>query len=331
MSNYSADDNLTCFTRYDNDWFAAVVGVRSAVAILSILCCIVVILLIVLFQKYNFFTQRLILYFTIATLSYSIVCAINVEGYKAYRDSTIHSYCVFTGFLEQFASWWFVLAVACIITDLFIKVMFDKRTERFEIAYIIITFIFPVLVAAVPFINLTYGPAGAWCWIRSFNYDCSKYHLGAALRYILYYIPFYVLMSVLLVMLAIILIKLRAQQRSWAGKFDPQMLEMKHRMEKEVRPLIAYPIVFLVGNVLASVNRIVNEPILATWFITAFVYALQGIIIMFAFFLDPETRKKLTWRHIVAAVKNRRQGQIQEYDIPYNLFLREPEIENDAT
>ena len=330
----SSDDNLTCFTSYDNDWFAAVVGVRSAVAILSILCCIVVILLIVLFQKYNFFTQRLILYFTIATLSYSIVSAINVEGYKAYRDSTINGYCVFIGFLEQFTSWWFLLAVTCIVVDLFIKVIFNKMTDlRFEIAYIIITFVSPILIAWIPFVDVAYGPSGAWCWIRSTNSDCSFYLFGTILRFLLFYCPLYILLFVQLVLLVIVFIKLRRQHRSWAGKFDPDTLEMKRRMQKEVRPLITYPIVFLLANVFPLMNRIANviqdEPILPLWFLVAIVFSIQGVIVMFAFALDPETRKKLTWRHIVAAFKNlvSRQGRIEEYDI-HQDNLTEPEIEN---
>ena len=329
--NNSSD--LSCFEIYDNNGFLAVVTLRSAISVISFFCCLCMIFLIILFQKYLFFTQRLILYLSIATLGYSIVSAINVEGYKAYRDSVVQGYCVFTGFLEQVITWWVLLSITCIMVDLFVKVMFNKMTEWFEIGYLIITFASPLLIAWIPFIYLAYGSSGAWCWIRSKEYkDCSDFSFGLALQFALYYVPLYLLMAILLVLLIIILVKLRKQQTSWVGNFDPKTLEMKKQMQKEVLPLIYYPIIFLVVNIPPFITRITsqvqpNKPVLVLWIISAIVFPLQGVIIMLAFVFDSETRKTLTLPKIGAAFRRlfRREGNVDEYPMD-TTFTEEPEI-----
>lgn len=332
MAN-SSSDNQSCFTVYDNDGFLAVVCVRAVLAGISLLCCIGMIGLIVLFKKYMFFTQRLILYLAIATLTYSIVSALNVEGYKAYRNDSIRSYCVFTGFLEQVTSWWVLLAVTNIMTDLFVKVMFQKVTERFELVYVLVTFGVPILIAFIPFIQLSYGPSGAWCWIRGNQYtDCNSFLLGTLLQFILYYMPLYGLMIALLVMLIIVFVKLRKQRMSWTGNFEPAVLEMRKKMSKEVFPLISYPIIFLVLNIFPLILRITNaahpnEPVLALWFLSAAVFSLQGAVITLAFALDPETRQHLTIAHITAAIKRlgTKESSVEEYQIDQGP-TEEPEV-----
>lgn len=329
--NNSSD--LSCFEIYDNKGFLAVVTLRSAISIFSFFSCLCIIFLIILFQKYLFFTQRLILYLSIATLGYSIVAAINVEGYKAYRDSAVQRYCVFTGFLEQVITWWVLLSVTCIMVDLFVKVMFNKMTEWFEVGYVLIIFASPLLIAWIPFIYLAYGSSGAWCWIRSKEYkDCSDFTFGLVLQFALYYVPLYLLMAILLVLLIIILVKLRRQQTSWVGKFDPKTLEMKKQMQKEVLPLIYYPIIFLVINIPPWITRITsqaqpNKPVLALWIISAIVFPLQGVIIMLAFAIDSETRKMLSLPKIAAAIRRlfRREGNVDEYPLD-TTHTEEPEI-----
>lgn len=337
MSNNSTSDQ-SCFTVYDNDSFVAVVAVRSSLSIISMFCCLGMLLIIGLFKKYLFFTQRLIAYLSIATIAYSIVSAINVEGYKAYRSNSVRGYCIFTGLLEQIVSWWVFLAIACIVFDLFLKVMFRRETERFEWVYIIVTLVTPLLTAWIPFINLAYGPSGGWCWIRINNYDdCSSFTFGLVLRFVLYYAPFYILMCALLGALVIVFFKLRAQRRSWMGNFDPAVLALKKKMSREVFPLISYPIIFLVINIIPLILRIVNaiksnEPILPLWFLSTIVFSLQGAVVMLAFALDPETRRNLAPKQIMGAIKRlvTGEGNVEVYEIG-DEESKEPEITNSTS
>ena len=338
MSNNSSTVDLSCFTVYDNDGFVAVVAVRVALSIFSILCCLGMLLIIALFKKYLFFAQRLIAYLAIATLAYSVVSAINVEGYKAYRNDAIRGYCVFTGLLEQIVSWWVLLAISCIVFDLFVKIMLKRETERFEWVYIIVTLVTPLVTAWIPFINLAYGSSGAWCWIRGNNYDdCSLFTFGVVLRFVLYYGPFYLLMCGLLIALIIVFIQLRKQRRSWTGNFDPTVLTLKKKMSQEVFPLISYPIIFLVINIIPLILRIVNavksnEPIIALWFLSTIVFSLQGAVVMLAFALDPETRRNLAPMQLLGAIKRlvTREGKIDEYEMGDDSG-GEPEVVNSTS
>lgn len=310
MSSTGNTSNLTCYEVYDNAEFVAVVAVRSTISIISFFSCLCMILLMVLFKKYLFFTQRLILYLAIAALCYSIVAAANVEAYAVYRTPSLIGYCVFSGFLEQLISWWVILAASCIMLDLFIKVAFNKNTQHFEVGYILITFVSPFLHCWIPFIDLAYGPSGAWCWIRDTSLeDCSTFGLGLWLRFILYFIPLYLIMPILFVLLVVTLVLLWRQRTRWVGKFDPETKKLQKRMEKEVRPLLAYPIIFLVINLIPLINRIVgiyfpDDPVVALYFIVGIIYPLQGALVTITFVIDPETRKKLTWKEISVAIKS---------------------------
>jgi len=319
MSN---DSDLSCFEQYDTTGFVVVVGLRATVGVISFFCCLAMILIFILFRKYRFFTQRLILYLAIATLAYSLVSAINVEGYKAYRDDSIHDYCVFAGFLEQVMGNWVPVAITCIMVDVFVRVVFEKQTERFEIVYILIIFVSPILYSWIPFIQVAYGPAGAWCWIRDVDFDCNNFPFGTALRFVMYWIPLYILMPILVVLLIIVIIILRKQQKQFTGNLNPESTELKKRMRKEVIPLLYYPIIFLLLNIPPFFNRIVNafqsEPVLALWILSAISLPFQGVVITLAFALDPETRRKMTIPHILAATRHFFGKDIRMEEYPMN-------------
>ena len=336
MSTAVNSSNLSCYEVYDTPDFVAVVAVRSSVSIVSFFCCLSMITFMVLLKKYRFFTQRLILYLAIAALSYSLASAVNVEAHAVYRTPSLVGYCVFTGFLEQLISWWVIMAASCIMVDLFVKVAFNKNTERFEIGYFLITFASPFLHSWIPFIDLAYGPSGAWCWIKDTSLeDCSSFLPGVWMRFFLYFVPLYIIMPVLLILLVVMLVLLWRQRTRWVGKFDHETNRLRKRMEKEIRPLLAYPVIFLIINLFPLVNRIVNisnpeTPVVALYFIVGIIYPLQGTLVTIAFVLDPETRKKLRWKEISVAIKNcfiKETHLVSEYpleDIPHSDSLSKP-------
>ena len=47
----------------------------------------------------------------------------------------------------------------------------------------------PLPIACVPFITHTYGLAGAWCWIKATDADCSKSEAGVIEQFTLWYGP----------------------------------------------------------------------------------------------------------------------------------------------
>ena len=102
----------------------------------------------------------------------------------------------------------------------------------------------PLPIACVPFITHTYGLAGAWCWIKATDADCSKLEAGVTEQFTLWYGPLFVL-SILEI---IIVITCNLCKRAWSydrENCDPLLPRQNRRaVLKEVLPLIACPIIF---------------------------------------------------------------------------------------
>ena len=336
MSGNNTSVDLSCFEQFNNDRYVAVVAIRAVAGVISIIGCLCTITLIFLLKKHVFFTQRLILYLAISTLAYSLLSVLNVQGYKAYESESLQGYCVFMGFLEQFVSWWIPLAITCIVVDLSYKVIFNRASERLEIPYLVFIFASPILSSWIPFIYLAYGQAGAWCWIRDTSYDdCSnRLDFGTVLKFVLYWVPVLLIMIFLTILLVVIAIILRRKRREWSGKFDPEAMELKKRMHKEVLPLISYPIIYLLLNVFPFINRIANiattDTYFVLWLLAAVSLPLQGLVITIAFVADPETRSKLTYHHLIGTIRNISdgKGEVEEFHLDKSESSKEKEIEH---
>lgn len=317
-------DNISCIEIYDSVEFRAVTGIRSILSFISFFSILFIIALIVLFKKYAFFIQRLILYLCIGAATNAFVGGINVVGTIAHRNPSLAAYCVFIGFLDEYTGWWVLMAETIITIDVFIRVMLFKNTRRVEVLYVFLIFGFPILINWIPFTQSAYGGGGPWCWIRYTNDDCSRFIFGMAMQFVIWYIPLYFLMAILTVLIVIVLVTLHRRKSRWTGAFNPIASGAQERMQKEAQPLIAYPIIFIVLNLILLINRIYNvanpgRPNVVLWFISAFSYPLQGAIITMAYTLDPETRKKVRITELRAAAKTfSHSNMITEYPIEYS-------------
>ena len=322
MNNTS--NSTDCFP-FNSKEYHAVTILTVCVAFVSALACLLVIGGFVYFKKYLFFTQRLVLYLSIAAVLNSIAEMIRLHSVLQDTGSgwQMH-FCVFSGMLEQISGWWQLLAVFCITFSVFLKVMFNARPERIELLLLVGIFIFPLTFNWIPFINSTYGQAGAWCWIRNENSDCTLFEFGQYLRFTLWYAPLYIILIVLLVGYFIILCKLRSLKRKWHGRYDPEAEEEKERMQKEVRPLLWYPVFYIVLTIFPLVNRIQgaispNNPNLVLWVLQAISDPLQSAFVSVAYALDSETIRRLDWRQ--ALMVCRRSPQVREYRYQTNSRL----------
>lgn len=324
----SNDSNLSCFEKYDTNVFAAAAYLIVFIASISCIFCLLMIVLILLLKKYHFFTQRLILYLAIASLANGVVNGVDVFGYKVYRSRELLKLCEAVGCISQVASWWVVLATSCIMLDIFILAAFNRSTERYEWVYVVTTFFSPIVLTSwVPFIDTGYGPAGPVCWIKIRNLDnCQLLVFGELMQLVLYYIPYFLLVVVLTVLLSIALLLIRRKTKRWAGKYDPETQYLKSRMEKEIRPLVAYPIIFLLTNVFSFTYRVymivtdkVGTANIILWYLgIGTAYQLQGVLITLAFFLDPETRTRLSWASIRASTLGLfKSNTVSEYPIDF--------------
>ena len=316
-------NNTSCIHLFDTVEYKAVTGIRAILSFISFFSILFIIALIVLFKKYTFFIQRLILYLCIAAASNALVGGINVIGTIAYTSSSLAGYCAFIGFMDQYTGWWILMAETVITIDVFVRVMFSKDTKKVELVYCCLIFGFPILFNWIPFIHSAYGGGGPWCWIKYINDDCSPFLFGMVIQFVIWYVPLYLTMAILTILLVIVLVTLHRRKSRWTGTYDPSASGAQERMEKEAQPLVAYPLIFIVLNLILLINRLYNianpgNPIAGLWFIGALSYPLQGAIIAMAYTLDPETRKKVRFTELKAAAKNFRHSDVSEYPIEYH-------------
>ena len=262
VSNSSGSGgNGSCFNIYKDNYYIGVAVLSVVLSILSCICLLAVIAIIVLFKKYVYFNQKLILYLCIASLLYSCSTIINVTPADVDTNPASKGYCIVMGFVNHLLLWWQILCVAVIMIDIFIRVVFERDTQKYIIPYIIGILAPPIVVSWIPFIKLAYGPAGVFCWIRDREYkdlECMPFHFGIYLRFSLFYAPFYFVMISLSVLLFITLYVARRKKRRWIGarNLGKEKIDMQKKIMSEIRPLVGYPIAFIVVSVVPLILRI---------------------------------------------------------------------------
>ena len=226
------------------------------------------------------------------------------------------------------AGWAQVLAVTCITLELFLKVFFKWQINRLllEVIFIIVIFVIPLLFNWIPFINNTFGQSGPWCWIRSQNENCTDSDdMGVVLSLTLWYATVYPLLAILSFAYVIVLVSIWCQKYRYEGIYDPERLIRRNMMLSEVRPLMWYPLIFLVIELFPLVNRInelfsENQDLKVFWWLHAIVVPLEGGVIALVYALDPETRKRLRWSiikmYLIECFCHR--GKIDDYDFESN-------------
>ena len=315
----SGSDEFNC-SLFHSRPYVDVAIVSSASGSLSALCCVSVICLIFLFKKHYFFIQRLILYLTLAALfnCLSIIARLYRLGYNQESDE-LDTMCIITAFVDQTTMCSLFMAFSVITFTLLMRAVFRKNTSRLEPFYFLLIFGFPLTFNWIPFLHDTYGEAGAWCWIRSINYDqnCSEHQFGTYLRFVLWYIPSYALLILMILAYVCIVVSVTRQRYRWIGRYDPEVRRLREQMRNEVWPLLFYPIGLFILNIFPLINRIHDsiynsEPDFVLWMLHAVFSPLQGGFIAAVYTLDRETRRRLTFGNLLAALCSQRDT-VREY------------------
>ena len=318
-----------CWNVYLLPKYKALLGLRSSLSLLSAIFILCMLGIIILFKKYVFFTQRLILYLAISTFSFSLFAFMDLGPTSAYTEESALIYCEIIGFFQQITLWWIVLATTVIMVVVFIKVVFKRNTEKLESLYAFIIFGLPFVFNWIPIIKMTYGPVGYFCWIRNRNIDdCTDDPFGYWLSIALYFIPVNVIMVTVLILLIVAFVFAKRQQRVWQGKYSHEDKQLQKQAELEIRPLIAYPLIFIITNLfslLIFIFSLINTGNLNTAayvvsVITTIVFRFQGILITLVFTLDPETRHTLKWHNIRVALRQcfRKSEEPKEYPVQFS-------------
>ena len=298
MSTAENTTELPCHLRFDTADFKAQAALRAVIGLFSCACCILVIAIIVLFKKYRFYTQRLILYLAIAAMLHAFSYPLTRVNYYSPRPIE-DRYCYFGGLFNHYTAANEVLSVCIMTLNLVVKALFNQSTEKAEPLFVLIIFLLPASWFWVPLWLQAYGTAGGWCTIRTFNSDCSPYRNEPWLQLGLRYIPLYSLM--MLTLISIILVAMRTTMMSsvaWVGRWSLQAnAATKESVRREIRSLIWYPIIFILLNMFAFANQICSAvgipPPSVLVYLRIFSSTFRGAFIALAFALDRETRKRL--------------------------------------
>ena len=318
-ANLSANSFNSVCSVFDTYPYVIVAAVSAGSAMVSALCCIFVICLIFLLKKHYFFIQRMILYHSLAVLFRSLSTALRLHrlGYET-ESTVLDTLCTISAFTGQVTLWVLIMDSLVITFTLLMSAVFHKNVAHLEGLYIVLIFVFPFTFNWIPFIDNTYGRFGAWCWIRTVNYDdCSEHQFGAILRIILWNVPF-ISTNILLTPIYLFTLAYVARQRCCkTGKdmYNPEMERLKKYLNKEVWPLLFFPLGVIFFNLFPVINGIYGSananPSYTLWVLHAIFSPLQGGYVTLVYLFDRDTCKRLTYRNVKSTVRSR--DAVREY------------------
>lgn len=300
--------------------YATVAAVAAVSGFVSLIASCFVIFIIVLFKKWQFFTQRLILYLAIVAAMKSSATILQRVDYDNQVSAFYNGFCIFGGFYSQVTSWMVLNVIITITVSLLVTAFSNKPPEKYEPLFLVLIFVVPFTFNWIPFIKQAYGRAGPWCWIRSVErVTCEGFTFGKVLQFTLFYVPLYAILLVLMTMYGIVLVKVHRNRKKWTGKFNPDAERLRKVTKRQILPLILFPLIYFFLYLPLLVNRIhdfvdPDNPNSALWFIAAALFPLEGGGVAIVFTLDPKTRRRLRAVSVKAALMDfRRSSKVEEY------------------
>lgn len=281
---------------------------KSISASLSIIGCLFTIFIIWLFHKYTEFTQRMIIHLSVATL----LQAISYLLVDFVSEATL--LCTIQGALMQFVAWVILLWILAIIINLLSQVIRGKRLGKYEIQLSLFCWFVPVLIAALPFVDDAYAPAGAWCWLKNtWGWRFGSWYIWSLCSFVFIFVS-----------IVVITYKLRQHEKSVVGTFDSEYA-MRHKLIKEaVRTLRVYPIAYFLVILFPTINRIQNilhgsqghdAYVFELVLLHSLTDPLDGAVITLAFVMDRRTRRVLKFKKIKEAWKKKFENKAQIHEL----------------
>ena len=283
MEDFSNSTTLTpgnC-SPYDASIYSVVAAVTAASGAISLIANIFALALIILFQRWSFFDQRLVLYLILANILSATSNVLLRIDYNNEMDPPYEHFCQFSGFLAQITGWMVLNTYICITAFLLLKVNFNINPERLDIAAVLLIFASPLVIAWIPFVPNVYGKAGAWCWIKSVerNQHCETILVGQIMQILLWYLPLYLVLGALIVIYSIVVVKACRNKKKW--RIDQSDESERQKAVKYSLILMAYPLIYFITNIIPLINRLQglfkpNDPSLVLWFLSGIFYPQQG-------------------------------------------------------
>ena len=296
---------------YDSSSYVVVAAVSAGIAAISLVLLIAVVLILVLFKKHKFFSQRLILYLALSSILVNISIILHRIDYDNQTSEFDLHFCEFSGYLDEVAIWMLLMSVCSIVVYVLLRILLKKDTQKYEPVYLLFIFAFPLTFTWIPFLFDAYGRSGAWCWIISEDREtCEPNYTGQVLQFVLWFGPLCFILLVLLLVYAVLFLHQCQKRRRRRSHKNVQGGLVRDSFiligEEDFKTLTVYPVLYFFLNIFPLINRAYNMtssagPSLVLWYLAALATPLMGSLVTLAYFLDPETRKRLTVKHIHAA------------------------------
>ena len=310
--------NETCTPVYNlTDKVRLQIGIAGLVSCcLSLLSCLFAIAVIVIYKKYVFSTQRLMLYLGISVMAN--VTGQMIQAILIITNRTNGIACEVAAFMCQSAAWSILISVTCISFELLIGIVFYKESgRRLNQFYFFAVFILPVLTNWIPLVFKAYGHAGYSCWILTSKNNCGndKYIPGVVLAILLWWTPLYFTILSSACIYTMILCKLSFDKKKYTAMLELNRNEVYKKTLDDVMYLRYYPIIYLTINLIPFASDIYDiieplKPVHWLWIAKTVIRGLQGGFLTLVVTLDPKTRKRLTPKQLRTA-------------FVYNVLMRE--------
>ena len=238
-------------------------------SVLSSVICIIALLMVISLKLYKYFVYRLALYQVLACLFFSIVGIVQLINVNYTKDEFNVVTCKITAFLLQYSMWVKLLFTLCLVFHMFCLAVCLKNLEKLEYVYILLSVLFPLLHAWIPFIHNSYSVTNAWCWIRGWKDNCpnERYKEGIIEQFTLWYGPLMLSLTVCLFATGVIVSVLawraynRYKSHDHHSENDPLILNQQQQSQnkkalKQLLPLLVYPIFFYLLALLPFIDRV---------------------------------------------------------------------------
>lgn len=259
----------------------------------------------VIYKKYVFTTQRLILYLTISVLLDTTAQIIDGGGYLFFSKNKTS--CEVIGFIRLYFAWCILLSFLCIIIELALRSICQRESGPMEWIYIPIIFLLPATTTWIPLIHGSYYRVNGDCLIHIINPEnCTKSTYGLFLIVFLWWIPLYFTICIGAIVYITVLCQLRHNRYKYTPLLELDREVVYQRGLQGVSHLKWYPLLYFGINLIPIVTSSLeywrpNKTILTLLIISKIIKGLQGSFIAIVFTLDSKTRKRLKWKHFRAA------------------------------
>ena len=243
----------------------------SIIASMSFLMCAISVCCVGWQKLYKHFSFRLASCQVLSSMMFSMGMIIQVVLINNKKGAIDHLTCEMAGFVMEYFMWVKLLFSLSLIFHFFFVGVFKKSLVKLELIYVFLSLLLPLLFVWIPFINNSYGIAGAWCWIRDWEDDCAQknYAIGIVEQFVLWYGPVFIALTisvVVIVFIAVITVrreyylsvnfKLNSETRSLLHSTYEDSNNHNKKALKQMIPLLVYPVIFYVLVLVPLVNRI---------------------------------------------------------------------------